>query len=235
MSNPALPSFERLDTINRLAVVARLLSSAVHDTRNALQIVTGHAELFAESAADVAKARERSRAILVQSERATQRMHGLVVMAQGGESAPSRFELRAMVEEVVGLRRSSFGRARIKVTIAPADREFWVRASRADLIRVVANLMLNAERAVSGRAGAEIVFTVSLEGDRARLTVQDNGPGIDPAIQSSLFEPFGAGSDTTPGLGLYVSKALAERAGGTLRWPGNEGGARLVLDLPLAS
>ena len=45
------------DGINRLTVVARLLSSAVHDTRNALQIVTGHAELFAESTVDVAKAR----------------------------------------------------------------------------------------------------------------------------------------------------------------------------------
>jgi C4-dicarboxylate-specific signal transduction histidine kinase len=161
-------------------------------------------------------------------------MHGLVVMAQGGEFAPSRFELRAMVEEVVGLRRSSFGRARIKVTIAPAARELWVRASRADIVRVTANLMLNAERAVSGRPGAEILFAVSLEGAQARLTVQDNGPGIDPAVQSSLFEPFGTGGGTTPGLGLYVSKALAERAGGVLRLFSNEGGARFVLDLPLA-
>lgn len=229
--NRDLLSPERLNAINRLTVVARLLSSAVHDTRNALQIVTGHAELFAETSMDLEKSRERAKAILSHSDRATQRLHGLVLMSQDTTSAPTRFELRALAEEVVGLRKSSFGRARIKVTVAPAVSEIWTRAPRPDIVRVVANLMLNAERAVSGRPDAEIVFTATEVNGRARLSVRDTGPGISAELMPTLFEAFGAGDG--PGIGLFVSRWLTERAGGTLTLISNTGGAEFALELPL--
>lgn len=222
---------DRLNAINRLTVVARLLSSAVHDTRNALQIVTGHAELFAETSIDVEKARERAKAILSHADRATQRLHGLVLMSQDTPAAPTRFELRALAEEVVGLRKSSFGRARIKVTVAPAAAEVWTRAARPDIVRVGANLMLNAERAVSGRPDAEIVFTASEANGRARLSVRDTGTGIPAEILPTLFDPFGPGAG--PGIGLFVSRWLTERAGGTLTLASNTGGAEFVVELPV--
>lgn len=231
MPNRELLTPERLNAINRLTVVARLLSSAVHDTRNALQIVTGHAELFAETSVDVEKARERARAILTHSDRATQRLHGLVTMGQDSPVAPSRFELRALAEEVVSLRKSSFGRARIKVSIAPSTGEVWVRGARPDLVRVVANLMLNAERAVSGRADAEIAFAVTSIGSRARLTVRDTGAGVPADLLPTLFDAFGPGDG--PGIGLFVSRWLTERAGGTLTLINNAGGAEFALELPL--
>ena len=223
---------ERFNAINRLAVVARLLSSAVHDTRNALQIVTGHAELFADSSADPVKARERSASIPQQADRATQRMHGLVVMSQEADAPPNRFEIRALAEEALALRRSSFGRARIRATVVPLEGEFWVRAVRADILRVAANLMLNAERAVAGRPGAEIVFRVSVEHGRVRLTVEDNGPGVPDSLIPTLFEPFEPGSGI--GIGLAVSRWLMERAGGTLTLTRNDGGATFVMELPAA-
>jgi len=222
---------ERLNVINRLTVVARLLSSAVHDTRNALQIVTGHAELFAETSADPEKSRDRSRAILTHSDRATQRLHGLVLMAQDAPVAPSRFELAALADEVIGLRKSSFGRARIKVSFVPSPGEIWVRASRPEIVRVAANLMLNAEKAVTGRPDAQIVFSVTVVGGRAQLSVRDTGPGVGADVLPSLFEAFGPGDG--PGLGLFVSKWLVERAGGSLALASNTDGATFVMALPV--
>ena len=222
---------ERLNAINRLTVVARLLSSAVHDARNSMQIITGHAELFAESAADPDKARERSRSILTHADRATQRLQGLVAMGQEAEAAPGRFEMRALAEEVFGLRKSSFGRARIKVTVEPATGEFWVKAVRPSIQRAAANLMLNAERAVAGRPGAEIQFRVSEQGGRVRLIVRDNGPGVEADRVQGLFEPFAPGNG--PGIGLHVSRWLVERTGGTLSLGANsESGAEFVIELP---
>ena len=233
MSNRDFLPLERLNSINRLTVVARLLSSAVHDTRNALQIVTGHAELFAEAAGNTEKARDRARAILTQADRATQRMHGLVLMAQDAEAVAGRFEMRALAEEAVALRKSSFGRARIRVTVTPASGEFWAHGPRADVLRVAVNLMLNAESVVAGRQGAEILFEVSaVEGGRVRLAVRDNGPGVSEAVLPSLFQPFGPG--TGPGIGLCVSRWLMERAGGTLVLLSNaaDAGAEFTLELP---
>jgi len=221
---------EHLNSINRLTLVARLLSSAVHDTRNALQIITGHAELLAEAPSNPEKAQERSRAIVMQADRATRRMHGLVLMTADTEEVPQRLDLRALAEDVVALRRSSFGRARVKVVVEPSSGEFWVRARRSDLLRVAANLMLNAERAVSGRPAAQVTFRVSQSGDRVRLAVRDNGPGVAPDRVPFLFEPFAPGPG--PGLGLHVSRWLMERAGGRLELTGNSSGAEFSLELP---
>jgi len=52
--------------------------------------------------------------------------------------------------------------------------------------------------------------------DRVRLVVSDNGPGIAPADRGGLFEPFVSGKPTGMGLGLAVSRAIAEAHGGTL-------------------
>lgn len=223
---------ERLNAINRLTVVARLLSSAVHDTRNALQIVTGHAELFAEAAFDQEKARERSRIILSQADRATQRMHGLVTMTQPDGRPAERIELRQLADDVLSLRRSSFGRARIRAAVAPAEGQFWAFAIRADVVRAAANLMLNAERSISGRAGAEIRFEVSRADGQMHLAVRDNGPGVSDEMLPHLFEPFAPGDG--PGLGLHVSRYLMEKSGGQLAHTDNSDGATFTISLPAA-
>jgi signal transduction histidine kinase len=227
-----LPPPERLDTINRLTVVARLLSSAVHDTRNALQIVTGHAELFADGVFDQEKARERSRIILAQADRATQRMQGLVDMTQADPRPAERLELHQLAEGVLALRRSSFGRARIRAAVVPALGQFWGAGVRADVIRILANLMLNAERAVTGRPAAEIRFEMTAVNGRIVITVKDNGSGIAEAVRPHLFEPFTPGDG--PGLGLYVSRYLAERSGGSLDYITHGGGSEFTLSLPAA-
>ena len=102
MSDPTPhPSIERLNAVNRLTVVSRLLSSAVHDTRNALQIVSGHAEMFVHTAGDAAKAAERGRSILAQCARATDRLQTLVALVQDtGEAPAEKVDLRALAEDL---------------------------------------------------------------------------------------------------------------------------------------
>lgn len=235
MSAPApVPTIERLNAVNRLTVVSRLLSSAVHDTRNALQIVSGHAEMFAHTAGDAAKAAERGRSIMLQCARATDRLQTLVALVQDAGDGPAEpVDMRTLAEEVLGLRKSSFGRARIRTVIEPETGAMFVRGRRTDLLRLIANLTLNAERAVSGRAGAEIRVSVRETADAVVVQVADTGPGIPEAQVARLFEPFGAGDG--PGIGLAVSRWLAERHGGTLTLAGNSpAGANFELTLPKA-
>lgn len=49
-----------------------------------------------------------------------------------------------------------------------------------------------------------------------RIVVADNGPGMSSATRENLFEPFVSGKPTGMGLGLAVSRAIAEAHGGTL-------------------
>jgi C4-dicarboxylate-specific signal transduction histidine kinase len=73
------------------------------------------------------------------------------------------------------------------------------------------------------------------ETGRVDLMVEDNGPGISPEVAPRLFEAATQASETHLGIGLAVSKMLAERFGGSLRCdPVGTGGCRFTLSLPSA-
>jgi signal transduction histidine kinase len=70
---------------------------------------------------------------------------------------------------------------------------------------------------------------------RVRIEVEDNGPGIEPRVRDTLFEPFVTTKDVGQGtgLGLAVCLGLVEASGGsmTVEHP-TEHGARFVIELP---
>jgi signal transduction histidine kinase len=84
---------------------------------------------------------------------------------------------------------------------------------------ILRNLLENSVESLtaSGRDGGRIKVLVERHDDtRVRIVVVDNGPGISSATRENLFEPFVSGKSTGMGLGLAVSRAIAEAHGGTL-------------------
>ena len=113
-----------------------------------------------------------------------------------------------------------------------------VRGDVDRLVQVVTNLLSNAAK-FSPRPGI-VRVRVGWEGDTARLTVTDNGPGVPEAFRDRIFSRFAQadGSDARgkggTGLGLYIAKEIAERHGGRLWFESPpEGGAVFRLDLPV--
>jgi signal transduction histidine kinase len=69
------------------------------------------------------------------------------------------------------------------------------------------------------------------------IAVEDDGPGIDPAIVPRLFEPFVSTKEVGKGtgLGLAVCRGIVESVGGSIRLDeGRERGAAFVVALPVA-
>jgi two-component system sensor histidine kinase KdpD len=105
------------------------------------------------------------------------------------------------------------------------------------LERVLANLIANGVRHTP--AGTPVLLTASAHGDRVELRVIDRGQGLPPEDRDRIFQPFQRLGDTDNGtgvgLGLALSRGLAEAMGGTLEpedTPG--GGLTMVLSLPAA-
>ena len=103
------------------------------------------------------------------------------------------------------------------------------------LQRVLSNLIGNALR-----YGQQAQVLVSLEQDRWRITIDDQGSGIPEAMLNEVFKPFvrldpSRNCDSGGvGLGLYIARELTWRLGGQLTLSNRpEGGLRAVLDLPL--
>ncbi|GAA3836183.1 ATP-binding protein [Nocardioides panacisoli] len=156
----------------------------------------------------------------------------LLVLASldaGATSEPVLLDLDALVlEEATRSRVGTSAQVDTsQVSAAPAY------ADPDDVRRIVRNLLDNA----TAHATSRVVLTVDLDGDRARLDVVDDGPGVPPEHRDLVFERFhrvdaarsqGGGS----GLGLAIARGLAERAGGSVELLSSPGGAHLRLLLP---
>jgi two-component system sensor histidine kinase RegB len=106
---------------------------------------------------------------------------------------------------------------------------------RGAVCQVLSNVLTNAVQALASTPEPRIVVRLrARRGGRVEVSVQDNGPGVSPALLPTVGEPF----QTTKadaggmGLGLYVSSVLAERMGGSLSVENRAGaGARVTLGI----
>jgi signal transduction histidine kinase len=145
----------------------------------------------------------------------------------------ARMDLAALAKEVadrfaLDLRRSgSVLRVQLETVFGTWDSE------RLD--QVISNLLSNAIKFGEGRP---IALSVARAGDRAVLRVEDQGIGVAPDQLARVFEKFERGVSSRHfgglGLGLYISRAIVEAMGGTIRiesaGPGK--GARVEVSLP---
>ncbi|HMK12040.1 MAG TPA: ATP-binding protein, partial [Acidimicrobiales bacterium] len=107
-----------------------------------------------------------------------------------------------------------------------------VDADYSQIDQVVTNLLENSVRHTP--PGTVILVCARRDGDEVTVTVADNGPGIDPAIRDSIFEPFRSPRHASTGIGLSICSAIAEAHGGTLRLRDDTGdGACFELALPV--
>lgn len=121
----------------------------------------------------------------------------------------------------------------IEQSIEPPQTMAMCDATRLE--QVLLNLLNNAADAVANAAQPRILICSRVEAGWVRLEVHDNGPGIDEAIASRLFEPFFSTKHQGEGLGLglAISADIARQLGGTLRAGASDvlGGAMFTVQL----
>jgi two-component system, NtrC family, sensor kinase len=231
---------ERLVRSERLASVGRLAAGLAHEIGNPIAAILGFQELLLAGGLEP----EEERDFLERMKRETERIHrilrDLLDFARpaardalaGEPPAGSVGEALADVLALVAPQKAFRGVELVK-DVAPDVP--CVSLSHERLVQVLLNLLLNAVDAVPS-AGGRVVVRAGRSGDGgARIEVEDNGAGIDPAIRDKLFEPFATTKEVGKGtgLGLAVCRGLVESAGGAIGVEqGGEGGARFVMVLP---
>jgi two-component system OmpR family sensor kinase len=228
--------------------VRRFVADASHELRTPLASIRGYAELTrlhgGELPSDVVHAIGR---IEAESVRMTELVEDLLLLArldEGRELRSDRVDLSAIVRDTVGDAQVASPDHDWRVAIP--DAAVIVTGDDARLRQVLANLLANAR--IHTPEGTNVVVRVgavpaAAEGvpASARVTVTDDGPGIDPDVRANLFERFARGDASrsrragSTGLGLAIVRAVVEAHGGTVDVRSEPGDTVFTVELPLAN
>jgi C4-dicarboxylate-specific signal transduction histidine kinase len=235
----ALQSLQRqIIRQERLAAVGQLVSGVAHEINNPLQAILGFAELLQMQHSLPESVTSDLKLIQKESARACGIIRNLALFArqQPGPAAPVR--LADVITSVAELRQRRLESEDIELLVQDKSTRF-VMAVFTELQQVLLNFVVNAEQAIltSGRLPGRITIRAADAGDRVTIEVEDTGPGVPPAHEAKLFQPFfttkPVGQGT--GLGLSVSYGIIDSMGGTIGYRrAAAGGAVFHVDLPAA-
>ncbi len=154
-------------------------------------------------------------------------------------------DLREMAERALETVRPVAASQSQELAVTMPAAPLAVRGDPVRLTQIISNLLSNAVKftAPGGSIGLTLAAAKSNGGAHARITVEDNGRGIDAAALPRLFEPsthaerVSRGSNSGLGIGLVVVRRLAEMHGGSVE-AHSEGagrGSRFTVRLPLSA
>jgi len=220
-----------------------MLTNVTHELKTPVTSIRMFAEMLAEDPLDDTRTRRFGRMMRGESLRLTQLVENVLDFARldrvdtdlEREPVDVGAVLRR-VAEAFHYRAEEKG-VEVRFDIQGDGRDLLADTHTSSVERITLNLLDNALK-YRKRRDAAIALHAERAGDRVRIAVEDNGPGIPEAEQERIFEPFYrvAYDDYAvrgAGLGLAIARKLARKLGGDLRVESRAGrGSTFILELP---
>ncbi|KQX18031.1 MULTISPECIES: ATP-binding protein [unclassified Sphingomonas] len=229
----------------KMETIGQLTGNVAHDFNNLLMPIFGSLDLILSGSPLDDRMLRTVRVAMDAADRARLLVDRLLAFARRQPLAPSPVDIRALIEGMHDLLVTSLG-ARVALTIDVEADMPAVRGDRHQLEMALLNLAVNARDAMpdggtlalsARRAPVEGRPFELADGHYLRISVTDNGQGMDEATRSKAVEPFfstkGVGHGT--GLGLSMAHGLAAQLGGALAIESMAGlGTTIAIWLPIA-
>lgn len=213
----------------KLASLGRLTGSIAHEIRNPLGAISHAGQLLAESSHLDEHDQRLIQIIADQSERVNGIVENVLSLSRRDRGDPQIFDLREFLHDFISryCRDHKLSESAIVVELQPEN--ILVRFDKLHLEQIMTNLCDNAlrhSRRSDGTAQIEIRGGIAEEFGRPFLDVIDDGPGLDADTLQKIFEPFFTTEPDGTGLGLYISRELAETNQAHINYlPGPTGGS----------
>lgn len=209
-----------------------------HELRSPLQNLIGETEVTLLADRTPEQYRQLLKSHLEDMTELSDAVDNLITWCRSHEPRSGDTELFDLAAEAeLRLQREGRSADRLGLTLRfRSSGDTRLRADREGCLRVLRNLVGNA--LFWTKPGSAVDVALDGLADRVRITVEDQGPGIDPAVADRIFEPFVSGAAKSGkrgsyGLGLAICRQVVDDHGGTLHWePRAEGGTRFVAEFP---
>jgi signal transduction histidine kinase len=198
----------------KLAAMGRLASTVAHEINNPLEAVTNL--LYLASADETLD--ELTRSYLTAAERELSRLSNITRLTLGFVrigGVTSAVDVATVVDEVLAIFQHRLDARGVRL-LRDCPAGLLVQMPPHELRQIVTNLVANAADAVSAEDGI-IAVRLQQHGGSAVLLVEDNGEGISSQDLGRIFEAFfSTKEEVGTGIGLWVSKELTEKNGGSI-------------------
>jgi signal transduction histidine kinase len=219
---------------DQLVAVGQMAAGVAHELRNPLTSI----KMLVQANCEEAEARglpvEDLQIIEQEIRRMERCLQTFLDFARPPQPERRPVSLAVLVQRMFTLVEGRARKQHVTLHFRPPTPPVIVEADADQMQQLLVNLALNALDAMPQGGSLDISIGVPVHG-QVELRVHDTGPGIAPALLPRLFEPFASSKETGLGLGLVVSRRIAESHGGNL-WVTNPplGGACFILRLPVA-
>jgi two-component system sensor histidine kinase AtoS len=229
---------QQMQRAEQLAVVGEVAAGLVHEIRNSLAGIKAAVQLLSHGSG----VSEEDRGVMEKVGREVvgleAHLKAFLVFARPARPQLTDVDVNALVESVLGFYLRSH----------PAKPERPIRVGKAlgavpparldpmQLQQILLNLLLNAVDAMPGGGAIEVRTGFDARAGQIHIDVADGGRGIAEEQAGQIFRPFFTTKPGGTGLGLAVSKRLAEQLGGSISFTPNPGGGTVFrVGLPSAA
>src|SRR5688500_1220378 len=206
----------------RLAAAGEMAGAIAHEVNQPLTAVSNYgrsAQVLLQRELPDSQVGEIVRKMLAESDRASEVVRRLRDFFRAGTTRLEQVDPSSLVASMRRIAQAEIGSRTIcfEIVESPALRPLLVDKLQVEVI--LRNLIANAVESVGGAERPDGRISMRLEAHddgHVRIAIVDNGPGIPASERATLFEPFVSGKPTGMGLGLAVSRSIAEAHGGAL-------------------
>lgn len=233
MANEKLQDMQsQLLQSTKLTAIEQLATGLAHEIHNPLTIISGKAQvLLLQKDRNMLDERveEVLKTIVKQTKRAADITRKLLMFSQGSQSPREALSLEQVLNDTLALvsYQTSLEGIEIARSVGSGIPAFYGNVH--ELREVFMNLVLNAIQSVGSQGKIRIEIIYDPVEQLYEIHVADTGKGIGPEHLDKLFNPFFTTRDEAVGLGLFVTKQIVHRYGGSIRVESHPGQGTLFL------
>ena len=217
----------------KMATLGELAAGLAHEIGTPLNVMRGNAQIMLRKLPAEHPDRESLEKIITQTGRIADLIRNMLDVARSDTAAPVAVNVKQVLSKAVATAREIHPDLHIHMSAEEALPRTPGYPRRLE--HALLNIILNACQAVSKNGNIRVDAAQDAETDRIRLSVEDDGCGIDPGDLPNIFQPFFStkGSGKGTGLGLALVDRVIREHKGQIEADSEPGkGTRFVIYLP---